>query len=153
MSASDMILTLYQCKSDRRKVGKTYSEIATLSDIKIKDDTHLLKPVFTFRKFENWKNFNYAKLEWGQMTPHYYFVKDPVISPGGIVSIECECDPYETWKTYIKGLYTMVTRQENVYNPILFDSKANIPGSRVYKGINCGTVGTTAGSIILTVSG
>lgn len=151
--AGDMTLTLYQCKSDRRKVGKTYSKIVTLEDIKIKDDTHLLRPIFTFRKFENWKNFNYAKLDWGQMTPHFYFVKDPIISPGGIVSIECDCDPYETWKTYIRGLRTMVTRQENKYNPLLFDEHAKIPGSRVFWSNDVGQVGAQSGSIILTVSG
>lgn len=153
MANKDMILTLYKCTGDRRKVGKKYTQIEKLSDIKIKDDTPLLKPVFTFRKFKNWKNFNYAKLEWGQMTPHFYFVKNPVISPGGIVSIECECDPYETWKTYIKGLRTIVTRQEFKFNPLLYDDRAPVPGSRVLYTDNIGTVGTASGSIILTVSG
>lgn len=149
-----MQLTLYQCSSDRKKVGKALQEIATLDSIKIKEGTDIIRPTFTFHKFENWKNFNYCMLKWEGMTTRYYFIKNFVIQPGGIIEITCEVDVLETYKKYIKGLYTLVSRQENLYNKTIQDEQMTVPLNRIMHSINIGTVGDGGdGSIVLTVSG
>lgn len=146
-------LTLYDNSSHEKCVKKNLTEKAQLTSVYLKEDTDIINPTFTFRKFENWKDFNYCKMEWGKMAPRYYFVQKIIAQPGGIIEIQCKPDPGMTWQSYILGLRTMVTRQENKYNAILYDNRAPVPGSRIWYTKSVGTVGENNGSIILTVSG
>lgn len=152
-----MKLYLYKNTSDRRKVGKDLTLVETLDNVLFKENTDILHPVFTFRKDseENWKNFNYCMLQWGSMTKRYYFIKNIVVEPGGIISISCEVDVLETYKTYIRGLYTIVSRQEYICNKSIRDEQMIIPLNRVIDSVEFeDSVGDGGdGSIILTVSG
>lgn len=151
-----MKLTLYKNKSDRKVLDKDLDFIEELTEIKIKEGTDLIRPTFTFHKFGDgkWKDFNYACLEWEGLTDRYYYVEKPTILPGGIISINCEPDPRMTWKVYIRGLNTIISRQQYINNKAIKDDNVIVPLNRVLFSHNIGTVGDGGdGTIILTVTG
>lgn len=155
-----MKLILYKNTSDKRKVGKNLTEVATLDSIYWKEDTDILHPVFTFHKFKDedgnaiWKNFNYCALEWSGMPTRYYFVENFKVTKGGVIEIHCSVDVLETYKSYIRGLNCIVRRQERVNNKLLQDDRAIVPFTKELHSVAIGTVGDGGnGTIILTVSG
>ena len=157
-----MKLTLYVNNSDERAVKKKLTKVETITGIKWKEDTDILHPIFTFRKLSDgaWKTFNYCKLEWDGMTTRYYFIDNFILAKGGIIELHCSVDVLMTYRSHITGMFTIVKRQENVCNPIIYDDRAIIPQNREFHAITTftggsgGTVGDGGdGTIILTVSG
>lgn len=155
-----MIVTLYQNMSDEKKVGKNLSAVAQLENVLWKEDTDILHPVITFHKFKDengnwvWKNFNYCSIEWSGLPTRYYFIDNFNVNTGGVIEIHCRVDVLQTWESFIRSGFFLVSRQQNIYNKMLVDSRAKIPTTRQMTSQVVGTVGDGAsGSIVLTVSG
>lgn len=175
-----MKLILYNNASDDRVVGKDLTQLSILDAVVIKENTNIIKPTITFHKShaEDWEYCNYCKLvgkkfhtqsiEGFNPVPRCYFIRNFNIAPGGIIELECEIDVLETYKQNIRGLKTLVTRQENTFNPALNDPLMVIPNNRkiythkVDGAVNIGGSDVSShgvvgdggdGSIILTVSG
>lgn len=157
-----MKLTLYTNTSDEKKVGKNLAKQWELTDVYWKEETDILHPVFTFKKFKDsdgnwiWKNFNYCMLEWSGLPTRYYFIDSFRVNPGGIIEIHCHVDVRETWKAYILAQKWLVSRQEHIHNPLFSDERLKVPEVRQITTVKIGDVGEGQGgdgSIILTVSG
>lgn len=156
-----MKLICYVNTSDEKDINKTLEQKFTLDNIVWKEGTSILEPHFTFHKAKvngswQWKNFNYVGLVWDGMQTRYYFVRDMVLQPGGIIEVTCEEDVRYTWRTYIKAQKYIIARQEFLRNRVMPDDRAVLPLTRQVESLAIGNVGTGNeghGSIILTVSG
>lgn len=169
-----MKLELYQNTSDTKRIGKSLALVDTLDPILLKEGTDLLHPVFTFHKFKDgngewvWKNLNYAKLRWAGFPgaepeseiTRCYFVDKFIMTPGGIIEIQCSIDVRETWKDYILAQNFLVKRQEYINNKCITDERLVVPLNRTVKADNIMSGGTPAvvgdggdGTIVLTVTG
>lgn len=155
-----MKVTLFTNTSDEKVIGKDLAKVAELTDVQWKENTDILHPVITFRKFvdENgkqvWKNFNYCLIEWAGVPSRYYFMDKMSLNKGGIVEIQCRVDVRQTWRSYIRSKKLLVARQEFKHNLYMEDNRLKLTGARVIDTDTFTTkVGTTGGSIILTVSG
>ena len=155
-----MKLILYTNTSDRKKVGKQLAMVEELEDFYWKEDTDILHPIFTFRKFDNWRNFNYCALVWGDKKKfpkwpvRYYFIENFKVNKGGIIELKCSEDYRETWKDWLYGQKLLIARNEFKYNKCIPDDRKVIPLTRQMSALKVGTVGDGGdGTIILTVSG
>lgn len=159
-----LTLTLYVNTDDEKYIDKSLNQQFKLTDVYLKEGTSVLNPTFTFRKFKKnntwvWKNFNYARCEFGAgdkktMKDRFYYVRDLVLQPGGIVEIICEEDVRYTWRDYIKAQKFLISRQEHKYNRVVADNRRVVPLARQIDTHSIGTVGDGGdGSIILTISG
>lgn len=165
-----MKLELYTNYSDTKRIGKNLALVETLSGIRLKEDTDLLHPVFTFHKFKDtnddwiWKNFNYAKLIWSgweyevegeeYQIKRCYFVGKLRMSKGGVIEIPCDIDVRETWKDYILAQNYLVSRQEYVHTKCVADERKVLPVARTIQADMIGDVGDGGdGTIVLTVTG
>ena len=155
-----MKVTLFNNTSDEKVVGKNLAKVAELTDVQWKENTDILHPTITFRKFldENgqqvWKQFNYIMIEWNGLPTRYYFVDKMQVNKGGIIEIECRVDVRQTWRKQMRTKKYLVARQEKIHNFYVADNRVVLTDARQLESkIICQKVGTTGGSIILTVSG
>lgn len=152
-----MQLTLYSNTSDEKELFKALTKVGELNNIMWKENTNITKPVFTFHKSAQagWKNFNYVGLKWSGFPTRFYFVRDLVVQPGGIVEIVCEEDYRYTWRKKIMAQHYLVARQEFINDKTIRDDRKVIPLTRQIDSKDFQkTVGDNGnGTIILTVSG
>ena len=155
-----MKVTLFTNTSDEKVIGKDLAKVAELTEVQWKEDTDILHPVITFRKFVDadgkqvWKNFNYCLIEWNGVPSRYYFIDKMSLNKGGIVEIQCRVDVRQTCRVYIRSKKLLVARQEFKHNLYMEDNRLKLTSARVIDTDAFTTqVGTTGGSIILTVSG
>lgn len=160
-------LTLYVNFSDEKRINKNISQRFTLDNVYMKEGTSILQPIFTFHKFkkgneQTWKDFNYLKVSWGGdhkvMMDRFYFVRDLILMPGGIVEIHCEEDVRYTWRSYIKNQEYIISRQEYINNRAFPDGRVVLPLTRAVSKKTIGDVGMATTDqlkcpIALTVAG
>lgn len=144
------VAVFYKNESDNLHVSKTITEMFRLENIKWKEDTDSFNPVITFRKRKNKRTFNYAALQLNDVVK-YYYVKRETLCLGGIVEVELECDVLMTYNSYIKGITTIVARQEEKNNPYIVDNQIALPVNREMSFKEIDNVGSPNGSIVLTV--
>lgn len=157
---SNMKVTLFNNTSDEKVVGKNLAKVAELTEVRWKENTDILNPTITFHKFTDedghqvWKQFNYIMLEWSGLPTRYYFVDKMSMNKGGIIEIVCRVDVRQTWRKQMRTKKFLVARQENVHNKYIADNRIVLTDARQIETVTFAQqVGTTGGSIILTVSG
>lgn len=153
-------IVAYVNDSDELDMNKHLTQKFVLDKIVWKENTSVLEPIFTFHKFKKnggnvWKDFNYVKVIWGgAMTDRYYFVKDLILQPGGMVEVHCKEDVRYTWRSYVLSQRFLIARNEFIRNRTVYDERKKLPLARSIKTQVVGTVGDGGdGSLILTVTG
>lgn len=146
-----MKATFYKNKSDNMVVNKEIAELFTLENIVWKENTNEFQPTVTFRKVSAWKGANYVKMNMYGVEK-YFYIQNLTLEQGGILRADLRCDVLMTYKTYIKGLRTIVTRQEYKNNKDIIDNQIAIPTNREITTVSVGNVGNDNASIVVTVS-
>lgn len=144
-------MVLYKNSSDNAVVSKSLANVGRLDNVKWKEDTNIFKPSVTFRKFDKWKKANYVKMNVNG-SDKFYYITNEILRTGGILELELHCDVLMTYRSYIQGIKTIVTRQERVFNNYLNDNNIAIPTERIIECVDVGTISDTNKSIVLTVT-
>ena len=146
-----MTITFYNNESDAIVVSKKITQISSINNAKIINETDIVNPsIIVSRKFYDSiilkANYLYIdKLE------RYYFINNISFADSMIV-IDCTVDVLMSYKKQIRNITCTVTRNENLKNGYLNDDNYNI---QAYKQVVCKMFpnGINNDSIILMTAG
>lgn len=113
-----LTIKLYHNASPANKIGKNLTDELVTSDVLLKDDVSILKPVFKVRDVRSIITYNYLYCPDLQ---RYYFIDDIVSIHNDLWEISCHVDVLETYKNGILGQTAVIKRQQNKYNLYLND--------------------------------
>lgn len=111
-------VVLYKNESPVEKIGKTFSNSHTISDVVLKRDTSILRPVLLINSAQDIYTYNYMYIsEFGR----YYFIDDIRSVNNNMWEISAHVDVLETYKDEILSNQAVIRRQQNRYNTYLND--------------------------------
>lgn len=113
-----MNIILYTNSSDRKVADKRLTQLASLTGT-LRDECSIVNPVISIGGLSDSdaKNCNYAYISnFGR----YYYIND-VIFKGNLKELHLHCDVLTSFKSNIRALDGVVSRQENEYNLYLQD--------------------------------
>lgn len=113
-----LTIRLYHNASPAEKIGKQLDDELTTSDVLLKDDVSILKPVFRVKDVRSIITYNYLYCPELQ---RYYFIDDIVSIHNNLWEISCHVDVLETFKSGILAQSAVIKRQQNKYNLYLND--------------------------------
>lgn len=113
-----LTIKLYHNASPVNKIGKKLNDELVTSDVLLKDNVSILKPVFKVRDVRSIITYNYLYCSELQ---RYYFIDDIVSVHNDLWEISCHVDVLETYKNGILGQTAVIKRQQNKYNLYLND--------------------------------
>lgn len=113
-----LTIKLYHNASPAEKIGKTLNDELTTSDVLLKDEVSILKPIFRVRDVRSIITYNYLYCPELQ---RYYFIDDIVSIHNDLWEISCHVDVLETFKNGILAQSAVIKRQQNKYNLYLND--------------------------------
>ena len=114
---------LYQNESPVEKIGKTLSNSHTISDVVLKRDTSILRPVLLINSAQDIYTYNYMYIsEFGR----YYFIDDIRSINNNMWEISAHVDVLETYKTDILSNTAVLKRQEKKFNLYLDDPEFKV---------------------------
>ena len=113
-----LTIKLYHNASPAEKIGKQLDDELTTSDVLLKDEVSILKPVFRVRDVRSIITYNYLYCPDLQ---RYYFIDDIVSIHNDLWEISCHVDVLETFKNGILAQSAVIRRQQNKYNLYLND--------------------------------
>jgi hypothetical protein len=111
-------VNLYVNNSPVEKIGKDLTGSHTISDVLLKRDTSILRPVLLVNSVQDIFTFNYMYIsEFGR----YYFIDDIRSVHDNLWEISAHVDVLETYKTAILANNAVIRRQSLKYNTYLND--------------------------------
>lgn len=109
---------LYNNESPVEKIGKNLTNSHTISDVLLKRDTSILRPVLVINSAQDIYTYNYMYIsEFGR----YYFIDDIRSVHDNIWEISAHVDVLETYKAEILSNTAVLRRQEKKFNLYLDD--------------------------------
>lgn len=151
-----MEIIVYSTSSDRRRLNKDLQQVGIIQNVKIKDKTSVIDPVFIVSKSAlEGLRYNYCYVAG---LNRYYFINNIEYDIGGIILLHCHVDVLETYKDYIISHNAYVVRQEknfgggNNKNGAFFDAKYPIRSDVIIEPIDINVVGNSY-AYYLTVNG
>ena len=145
-----MTLELMNTNADKRYLSKSTSLIKKVT-CKIKEDTSIINPTVIIKKLSDGhiRKCNYAHIsEFGR----YYFINDITEAPANQLEISMHVDVLKTYASQIRGISTLILRQENIFSPYYEDKEALVRVNRFREKKNIGTVGGADTNYYLTVN-
>ena len=145
-----MILELMNTSADKRYLSKSTSLIKKVT-CKIKEGTSIINPTVIIKKLSDGhiRKCNYAHIsEFGR----YYFINDITEAPANQLEISMHVDVLKTYSSQIRGISTLILRQENIFSPYYEDKEALVRVNRFREKKNIGTVGGADTNYYLTVN-
>ena len=145
-----MTLELMNTSADKRYLSKSTSLIKKVT-CKIKEGTSIINPTVIIKKLSDGhiRKCNYAHIsEFGR----YYFINDITEAPANQLEISMHVDVLKTYSSQIRGISTLILRQENIYSPYYEDKEALVRVNRFREKKNIGTVGGADTTYYLTVN-
>lgn len=111
-----MTIKLYNNTSERNKIDKTLSLVATLTG-SIRDKTDIINPVIMIERTSP-TGFNYAEItDFGR----YYFVNDVTVERTGLIVLSLSVDVLRTYKTAIRSQNIIIDKSTSSNNEYLTD--------------------------------
>ena len=135
-------------KSDKRINSTKIPTLTESATCVLKSGTSVERPTFILQSVSPF-DWNVA---YCATFGRYYFVKNITLMPSDFLEIELHEDVLMTYASDIKSVRGLVKRQEKLYSDYIVDHKMLTQVQRKVSKVNVGTVGTTNGSIILTVT-
>lgn len=126
-----MVAKFYKNNSDDRYIDKDISQIGQTDTIYFKDDTNLVNPTLKVNGDLS-SNINYLYIE---DLGRYYFIRNKVFSKQCIY-LECEVDVLMSFKTEIRDMTGIISRNERLYNLYLNDDKMEMFNYPYYQTLN-----------------
>lgn len=111
-------VVLYKNESPVEKIGKSLTGSHTISDVVLKRDTSVLRPVLLINSAQDIYTYNYMYIA---EFSRYYFIDDIRSVNNNMWEISAHVDVLETYKTQIKANTAVIKRQQNKYNLYLDD--------------------------------
>lgn len=145
-----MTLELMNTSTDKRYLHKSTSLIKKVT-CKIKEGTSIINPTVIIKKLSDShiRKCNYAHIsEFGR----YYFINDITEAPANQLEISMHVDVLKTYAAQIRGISTLILRQENIYSPYYEDKEALVRVNRFREKKNVGIVGGADTNYYLTVN-
>lgn len=145
-----MKLQMLTTSADKRALNKSASEIDTVT-CKLKQGTSIIDPIVIIGKIsaKNIRRFNYAYIsDFGR----FYFVNDIVEAPANQLEVSMHVDVLRTYASDIRGISTLILRQEHVFSPYFVDEEALVRTNRFRTKKNIGSVGGNSNVYYLTVN-
>ena len=109
---------LYKSTSPVEKIGKNLTDQITVSDVVLKRDTSILKPVLLTNDARNVFEYNYMYIS---EFSRYYFIDDIRSINNNMWEISAHVDVLETYKDAILANTAVLRRQEKKFNLYLDD--------------------------------
>ena len=134
-----MVIRLYRCNDDTRKLNKTLTNGVSMSGCTITQPCDVLRPkiILDASASVGWDtlNKNYAYIgTFGR----YYFISDYTIDTAARVHLQLDVDPLYSFASTIGNSYQHIVRSESVNNgkpTMIVDSKYPISPERDVKVI------------------
>ena len=111
-------VVLYQNSSPVEKIGKTLTATLTVSDVVLKRDTSILKPVILISSAVDLSGVNYMYIS---QFSRYYFIDDIRSVNNDLWEVSAHVDVLETYASQILANTAIVKRQQKQYNLYLDD--------------------------------
>lgn len=115
-----MTIILYQNESDKRKLNKAITQLAT-AEIKLKDINEVVNPTVILSAAFLPPSANYAYIS---ALRRYYYIAGQRIIPGNQIELSLKVDVLMSFKEVINNSVVVARRSTNNYNKLLPD---NIP--------------------------
>lgn len=109
---------LYRNNSPVEKIGKSLTDQLTISDVVIKRDTSVLKPVLLVNSSQEIYVYNYMYIS---EFYRYYFIDDIRSINQNMWEVSAHVDVLETYKAGILANSAVIKRQASQYNLYLDD--------------------------------
>lgn len=109
---------LYRNNSPVEKIGKSLTDQLTISDVVIKRDTSVLKPVLLVNSSQEIYVYNYMYIS---EFYRYYFIDDIRSINQNMWEVSAHVDVLETYKNGILANNAVIKRQANQFNLYLDD--------------------------------
>lgn len=156
-------LIFYVNKSDKRQLRKILTEIGTVTDVLLKEDTDILNPTILVSRgainenyLTNFLSSNYVYLT---ATNRYYFINNIELRVGGVIAFKLKVDVLQTYAEYIQNVSGIVARNEFIYSPYYIDDKIALKSGRIIERHDISnsffdnTLSSESNCIALTVNG
>lgn len=111
-------VVLYDNKSPVEKIGKNLTDNHTISDVLLKRDTSILRPVLLVNSDQDIYTYNYTYIS---EFSRYYFIDDIRSVHDNLWEISAHVDVLETYRTQILSNTAVIKRQEKQFNLYLDD--------------------------------
>ena len=109
---------LYKNASPVEKIGKDLTDQQSITDVLLKRDTSILRPVLLVNDARGVTDFNYMYIS---EFDRYYFIDDIRSTHNNIWEISGHVDVLETYKDQILSNQAVIRRQTNKFNTYLND--------------------------------
>ena len=111
-----MNITLYVNSSEKNKINKTKTSVATLEG-SIKGESSIINPTILI-EYNNPTAFNYVYID---AFNRYYFVNDVVVVRNNLLRVSLTVDVLESFATAILNQYVIVDKNTSSYDLYLPD--------------------------------
>lgn len=144
-------IKLQKNKSEKNKIGKSLTDVITLNNCTLKDDTSIINPIIiaNIQSTIDIVNCNYMTIQQFNRT---YFINDIRFITSKIVEFSCHVDVLESYKDSIRSNNAIIRRQENKYNLYLNDGVFKVYQNPLQL-VKYFPVGLTSESYLLAVAG
>lgn len=145
-----MKLELMTTSADKRYLSKSTRVIKTVN-CKIKQGTSIINPTVIISKLTagHIRQCNYAHIsDFGR----YYFINNITETTANQLEISMHVDVLKTYAQQIRGISTLILRQEHVFSPYYEDKETLVRVNRFREKKNIGTVGGSDTNYYLTVN-
>ena len=113
-----LTVNLYKNTSPVEKIGKTLTDEKTISDVLLKQNTSILRPVLIINSANDIFEYDYMYIS---TFGRYYFIDDIRSAHNNIWEISAHVDVLDTYATAILANTAVLKRQEKKYNLYLDD--------------------------------
>ena len=139
-----MTIDLYNSTSDKRKINKNPSLIASGISVKMLDETSFLNPNLRLSTNLVDSDNGYEILGCNYIYiprfKRWYFVDDIIMTNGNSCILKCRCDVLKSHAEDINNIKCMLDRAENVNNPYIVDNEVPTNANREITLKKCGKV-------------
>ena len=111
-----MEIVLYNNASEKNKIGKIITEVATLTG-EIKESSSIINPTILI-EYSNPTAFNYVYID---AFGRYYFVNDVIVVRNNLLRVSLTVDVLESFKTTILTQHVILDKNKNNFEKYLAD--------------------------------
>ena len=128
------MIDLYVYQFDKRTNSTSIPADNTgylIENVKLKENTSLLYPIFIVNANTISVDSNYIKMEREGYKTRYYFIDDIFMCVGNIAEVRCTQDHLATWKSEIGNSTQYVTRAYSKSTPLLTDNTIGVTNESI----------------------
>ena len=105
-----MTIIIAKCFDDAEYVNKGYSVVATLDNVRVKENSSIINPVFIIHTPAD-LGFNYVIVSaWGRK----YYVRNITVINASSIEVECHVDVLASFASGIRACTAIVDKQQNM---------------------------------------